>query len=385
MPALGQQLGNLIMKLRHWNTFVFIFTLFAAAACDEPAPIGVGFVGGLSGRVADLGISGRNGVVLAIEEQNKNGGINGRKIQLHVMDDKQDPETVKTAVGELIDKKVSAIIGPMTSAMAVVAVPLINEAGVVMVSPTVTTKLLTGRDDYFFRVIAHTKAYANRSAIYHRQKLGLSRIAAIYDIRNRAYTESWLEDFQETFQGLGGKIVSKVSFWSGRDRDFRNLARRALDGGADGVLVISNSVDAALLIQRIREINSSVNLITAEWAATERLVELGGKATEGIHAAQFIDRDSVAPSFIAFRRAYVDRFGEEPGFAGMAGYDAAKLTIKALEGSDAKGGEALRQTILNIGRFPGVQDTIIIDRFGEANRTTFITTVRDGKFKVVRE
>ena len=48
--------------------------------CDRKKPIKVGFVGDLTGHVSDLGIAGRNGVVLAVEEVNKAGGIHGRPI-----------------------------------------------------------------------------------------------------------------------------------------------------------------------------------------------------------------------------------------------------------------------------------------------------------------
>ncbi|MEN8687913.1 MAG: amino acid ABC transporter substrate-binding protein, partial [Desulfuromonadales bacterium] len=42
-------------------------------ACDEARPMKIGFVGGMTGRVADLGIAGRDGVIFAIEEKNQAG------------------------------------------------------------------------------------------------------------------------------------------------------------------------------------------------------------------------------------------------------------------------------------------------------------------------
>jgi ABC-type branched-subunit amino acid transport system substrate-binding protein len=55
--------------------------------CDRKKPIKVGFVGDLTGHVSDLGIAGGNGVILAIEEVNKAGGIHGRPIELITRDD----------------------------------------------------------------------------------------------------------------------------------------------------------------------------------------------------------------------------------------------------------------------------------------------------------
>ena len=63
-------------------------------------------------------------------------------------------EVAAQVVRKLIDLKVDAIIGPTTSSMAMAALPLINAAGVVMIAPTVSTRQLSGIDDYFFRVVA---------------------------------------------------------------------------------------------------------------------------------------------------------------------------------------------------------------------------------------
>lgn len=60
------------------------------AGCSPPKPLRIGFLGGLSGRAADLGVSGRNGVTIAIELRNQAGGIKGRMVKLLAEDDQQD-------------------------------------------------------------------------------------------------------------------------------------------------------------------------------------------------------------------------------------------------------------------------------------------------------
>lgn len=56
------------------------------AGCSDPQPIRIGLIAGLSDRGSDFGESVRNGVILAVEEQNAAGGINGRPIELIVRD-----------------------------------------------------------------------------------------------------------------------------------------------------------------------------------------------------------------------------------------------------------------------------------------------------------
>ncbi|MGM0611741.1 MAG: ABC transporter substrate-binding protein, partial [Thermodesulfobacteriota bacterium] len=71
--------------------FLVLFLLFSCVfflfACGERNKILVGFSGPLTGKYSDLGVQGRNGVTLAIEEINAQGGLNGRKLELIPKDD----------------------------------------------------------------------------------------------------------------------------------------------------------------------------------------------------------------------------------------------------------------------------------------------------------
>lgn len=172
---------------------------------SPPEPILIGFVGGTSGRVADLGIAGRDAVLLAVELRNQAGGVAGRKVKLLIKDDEQQPEVAERAVRELIDRGVVAIVGPMTSAMAIAVVPIADEAKVLLMSPTASTDALAGLDDYFFRVNASTLDNASRIARYHLDQHATRRLAVAYDLRNQSYTESWLEGFRATYVQGGGE------------------------------------------------------------------------------------------------------------------------------------------------------------------------------------
>jgi branched-chain amino acid transport system substrate-binding protein len=362
---------------------VLILLFLVPAACTrEQHPVKLGFVGALTGRGADLGVAGRNGAMLAIEQRNAAGGIKGRPVELLVRDDEQSTETARRAVAELIGQNVPAIIGPMTSGMAIATVPLVNASRVIMMSPTVTTNELCGKDDNFFRVISATREYAEKNARYQFDKLGHRNAAALYDLNNKAYTECWLNDFRTTFEGLGGTMLAVQTFSSGSDTVFTGKVRELLAGKPDVMVIISNSVDAAIICQQARKIDPRVSFTLAEWATTERLLELGGKAVEGAYLDQFFNRDDTSPSFMTFLREYRQRFGMDPGFAGVAAFDATNVVLDALARKGTR--QDLKEFILATGSFTGVQQKISFDRFGDARRTTYVSTIRDGRF-VVKE
>lgn len=372
----------MIMRGKHslsWPGAVALSLLLAA--CAPPEPVRIGFLGGVSGRVADLGIAGRDGALLAVDMANARDGVAGRPVELLIEDDGQDPEQARAALMRLIARNVVAVVGPMTSAIAVAVVPQADAAGLTLVSPTVTTNALTGLDDHFFRVLAPTSAHVAKSAEHYFHERGLRRLALAYDLRNQAYAESWAGDFRTAFVAAGGAIVDEESFVSSEAIHFSELAGRLLDRTPDGVIVIANSVDTALLIQKIRQRDAAVVIGTSEWAATERLTELGGRAVEGVVVAQYLDRDSDSPSYLAFRAAYRSRFGAEPGFPGLTAFDATNVVLEAF--ASRQPGQSLKQAILARGEFAGVQGPIRFDAAGDSRRGTFLSVIRDGKFQAL--
>lgn len=360
---------------------VVVLALCAVFGCGPGEPIRIGFVGGTSGRVADLGIDGRDAVILAVDQRNQAGGIAGRKVELLVRDDQQDAEQARRVVGELIGERVVAIVGPMTSAMAMAVVPLANEARVVLVSPTASTDQLANQDDHFFRVNASTQQNAIRVAAFHLRRSAFRRLAVVYDLHNRSYSESWLASFQSAYLAGGGEIVRTLGFASGEDVALLQVARDLLAARAEGVLIVANSMDTALFCQQIRKLDKEVPLITSEWAATERLIELGGNAVEGLLLAQNFDRNSSAPAYQAFRQAFQQRFRREPGFAGVIAFDAATIVLEALARSNA--GRQVKQSLLAMRRFDGLQEPLVFNEFGDMTRRLYMTAVRDGQFVVV--
>ena len=350
------------------------------AACSETEPWRFGFVGGLSGRISDLGGPARNGMLLAVEEINAQGGIDGRLVETVIKDDQQNPELAKAAVQHLLAQSVDVIIGPVTSSMAVSVVDLANQAETLMMGVTVTTNDLSGKNDFFLRTLSATAVHAAEVADYVYDVLGIRSFAVVYDLKNKSYSQGWANDFSRNFKARGGIDKQVLSFESGQPEELPEIATRLLEGSPEMVLFVTNSVDAALLAKLVRSQNESVAIGTSEWAGTERLIEMGGKYVEGAIVPQYLDRESQEPAYLVFLESYRKRFNQEPGFPGMIAYNATKAIISTLI-SDPNA-KALKQNILSTRRFSSVQGELIFDEFGDGRSKTYITKVEDGKFKV---
>ncbi|WP_163338900.1 ABC transporter substrate-binding protein [Desulfopila sp. IMCC35008] len=361
--------------------FILFLIGIQISGCRDRKPIKIGFIAGTSGRVADLGISGRDAIQMVVEKYNQNGGINGSRIELVIRDDQQDPELVRVLTQELIDSGVVAIIGPMTSDMAMAVTPLLDKHQVVAISPTATTRLLSGRDDFLFKVSSTTLMHATKSAIYHINNTDVRRIAVIYDQTNSSFSEDWLKCFKDTFSANGGEIIATTGFDSSKGKSFTQISSEMLRHEPDGILIIANSLESAILCQQIRRVNPDISISLADWGATERLLELGGKTVEGVTVVQTFDRNHPGKRYQNFRREYLKRYNREPGFPGVYTYDATDLLLAALARQE---GNNLKETILSIKNFPGLQSDFSFDTFGDVTRShVSISVVQNGKFVVL--
>jgi len=350
---------------------------FLLAGCDDPAPLRVGFIGGLTGSSADIGETSRNAVQLALEEANRAGGIDGRQLELLVRDDANNPQAAAAAVTDLKAAGVVAIIGPNLSSIAGGMVPVLNELELVTISPTVSALSFADNDDYFFRINWTTRDNA-RAYAQHYSELGYRHVAAAIDGNNRIFSESWLEEFAREFEKTGGEVVGSAVFDATENEGYARTAKELLAKNAEVVLLIANSIDTANLAQQIRKLDQKILLVAAEWAASERLVVLGGRAIDGLELVQSYDRGDNSQNYLNFSNAYRSQFQQEPDYASVAAYDAATVVIKALS---SQGKKTLKQALLDLGPVQGLQQEIAFNPYGDARRRAFFVVIRDGHFE----
>ncbi len=378
-------LNNFYFKNRYFHFLLFTSMLIGFGllqSCKPAEPVKIGYAGGLTGRVASLGIAGRDGVILAVEEINRAGGINGRPVSLIIKDDKQDAATARLVVKELLSENVAAIIGHMTSSMSSVTVPIINEGKVLMLSPTTSTNSLTGQDDYFFRVYPASATAATRMARHVFESMNISKMVVIYDTGNLSYTESLYIHFKNAYESLGGKIVSAITYKSGPDIQFMQLAEQIITNNPEGLFILANAMDTAMLCQQLSKINSLPPVVTGEWSATQDILEFGGKSVEGIRFYHTFNKNYTGNDFLKFRAAFKKRFGAEAGFAASHAYDATRVIIEALKKNEDTA--RLKETILNIGTFAGLQGKLVFDSYGDVEKSHFLMTIHDNRFQTLQ-
>lgn len=362
------------------SALIICIALVLTSCGKEPLKIGV--MADLTSRASGIGISGRNGIELAVDEINSNGGINGRKLSLIVKDDKGQPEEALKVDRELIEEGALLGIGHYASGTGIAGLKVFNDGNKLMISPTMSADSLTGIDDNFIRVIDSNKKQGEALAYAALSINGNRKIAIMYETNNKEYSQSVCEYFKLAYEKGGGQIVIEQGFQSSASMDFDKIANGIVESGADGALIVAGGMDLAIITQKIKLKNPEMDIYAGMWAMTEELITNGGRAVEGVILPGVYDINSEAPAYIDFLAAYRRAYNEEPNFSAIYAYETVYMIADALEACENKLDTAsIKQKLLEIGEYEGLQDNFSIDKYGDTGRGYYLFIINQAEFK----
>ena len=353
---------------------LFIYHLYFSS-------IKLGFSAGLSGLKSELGISGRNGAQLAVEEINRNGGIRGRKVELLVMGDKNNAETACVVDQKLAKQGVNIIIGHMVSSVAVDTVKNANENKILLISPTIATDELSHIDDNFIRVIASNKVQGYSLAKAVLRETTVRSIAIVYDENNASFARIIKENFEVQMKDSGASVVATASF---KNRsDFKNIISEVRESKAEGILLIASAIDAGMFCQQSRKQNLRLPVFSPMWTMTNDFIQAGGADAEGAYLISQVDLENEEATYVEFQKEYQERYGESPSFSSVLSYDAVRVAAVAIQEAGTDSSDQVKDAILRVGEFSGLQGHIKLDGFGDVKNSYYLYRVQDGVFKKV--
>lgn len=357
---------------------VIIFIFFIILRSNS---IKIGFVAQLTGIQSELGIQERNGVQLAVEEINNNGGVAGQKIELIVKDDLGTEIGAKDAVKELIDSGVVAIIGHATSSQTGYGLEIANQYQKIMISPTASTYKLSGIDDYLLRAVTSNKERSEKFAIHILENRKIDELVAVLDTDNAEYVESYWEAFGSIYKKQGN-VVEVIKFSSKEQPDFNVIASKIELIKSKGVFVVANDYDTAMIAQALRNISNTASIFASSWAQTQTLINHGGQAVEGIEIEVVYPQDGKSDKYMNFNNTYKNKFGVDASFGAAFGYESMGILKLALEKNNGKE-KGLKKTLLEIKDFEGLLDTFDMDKYGDVQRPFYFSVIKEGKFSTV--
>jgi branched-chain amino acid transport system substrate-binding protein len=313
----------------------------------------IGEYGSLTGPQGTFGTSTHNGIMMAADEVNAAGGINGRKVKILTEDDQSKAEEAATTVSKLISQNsVVAILGEVASSASIAAAPICQSNKVPMVTPSSTNPEVTKKGDYIFRMCFTDDYQGHSMADYVAKQLGIKTAAILTDVKND-YSVYLGRYFEERFTADGGKIVARASYSNG-DSDFRAQLTSIKPSNPQILFVPGYYTDVGQIAQQARDLGISAPLVGGDGWESPTLIQIGGKALEGCYYANHYFYADPAPVVHDFVEKYKQRYKASPDAMAALAYDAMHVLAEAMKRAKKLDGPTLRDAIAATKNYPGV-------------------------------
>ena len=336
----------------------------------ERAPLKIGLLMSFTGGSSDRSAWRERGFLLAIEHVNGAGGVFGLDVESARGDTGTDSETAVAEARRLVETEgVHAIVGPSSSANSLpVAERVTGPAGVVNISPSATSPLLTNANDgdFFFRAALADTAQGPVLARVTRER-GFDNVGVIYV--DDAYGRGLAESFGEAWTGQ----ISLSAVERGQGSYLDALAQTA-EGGAQALVIIASGTDAETIVRESLDSGLFDKFTFGDAAKSPNLVRsVGGGRLGGMYGTAGTSAPG-SESAAQWERAFLDEHGELPAFAYVKEtYDAVVAIALAAEAAGAADGAAIRDRLRAVASAPGERVLAGPDGVAEGLRI-----VRDG-------
>jgi branched-chain amino acid transport system substrate-binding protein len=350
----------------------------SAADADE---IIIGEYASLTGTTATFGVSTHNGVLLAIEEANAAGGINGKKIKLITEDDRSKADEARVVVTKLVTQnKAVAVLGEVASTRSMTAAPVCQQYKVPMVSPSSTNPEVTRKGDYIFRVCFTDDFQAAVVGKFAYDK-GYRKAAIFKDMKND-YSVAFADNFAKSFIKQGGKVVGEQSYQEG-DTDFKSQLNSLKAAGPDAILCPGYYSEVGTIARQAREIGLNVPILGGDGWDSPKLVPGAGTALNGCFFSNHrFSRELELPEIKAFIANFKKKYNENPDALAALGYDAAGLVVDAMKRATKLDGPGIRDAIAQTKGYKGVTGVITLDQNRNARKEALILRIDGEVFRV---
>ncbi|MEW6381507.1 MAG: ABC transporter substrate-binding protein [bacterium] len=358
--------------------------IMQSGCAQKENTIKIGGVGPVTGGAATYGISTRNACRMAVEEINRQGGIEagGKKYKIDLIfeDDEGRPESAANAYRKLIDQDgVAAIVGTVMSKCSLAGAPIAQEAHVPMISNASTNPQVTLVGDYIFRACFIDPFQGRIMANFAFTSLGKRRAAVLFDNGND-YNKGLAEFFKVRFTELGGEIVAYEAFTDeDKTQDFSAQLTKIKAAGPDILFLPNYYSSVALIAKQARAMGIDVPMIGGDGWDSPQLMVLGKEAVEGNFFSTHFSKDDPSPQVQKFVKSYAEKYQQDPDALAALAYDACLILFEALRTARSLKGEDIRDALKNIRNFAAVSGQITFDAQRNPIKGAVIVKIENGR------
>jgi branched-chain amino acid transport system substrate-binding protein len=318
------------------------------------------------------------GIDMAVEEINREGGIGGQKLVLLKLDDASEVTTGMAAAKRLTENSsVKAVIGHKSSYISIPASAIYEEAGLVMLSPSSTSPELTkDGGGTTFRMIPSDEVLAWKLAEY-LVDTDITKIVLYYT--EDSYGKGLADAFEDQASLYGITVIDRFYNYLGTE-DLQRQERKWRAFGYDGFFVAASVADGSKFIYDIRQAGIEGIFVGGNALDNASFMEEAGVDKEHIVIGSVFDPEgnAVAESYI---QEFTDRYGQAPDIYAALGYDSVRILGDALGNTSNYDRSEIASELIKLSKWTGVcGDHDISENGDDIGDLVVIKELRDGTF-----
>ncbi|WP_311537549.1 ABC transporter substrate-binding protein [uncultured Anaerococcus sp.] len=334
----------------------------------------------LTGPLSIYGQTTNNGIKLAIEEVNANGGILGKKVDWVEYDDKGEITDAVTNYNKLMEDKVDAIFGGVPSKPALaIAESSVND-GVLYITPTATQANITEGKPNVFRTCFTDPFQGEVLAHFSKEKLNAKKVAIL---RNQSsdFSMGVADVFEKKAKELGMEVVADESYGDS-DTDFKAQLTNVRGQNPDVLFIPDYYEKVALIAPQVKEAGIDATLVGADgWDTVLSVMdESSFSSLDNSYFSNQFTLEDPSEEVQTFLKNYKEKFGENPSTFAAEGYDTVYLYKQAVEAAGttewAKVIDALKKV-----EFKGVTGSFTYDENNNPIKTAKMIRIENGEYK----
>jgi branched-chain amino acid transport system substrate-binding protein len=274
-------------RARRVQVVLVSLVLSGATACaalnNAPAaqsgPIKIGMVTSLTGNYAPLGTNDKLAAQQIVDGVNGKSGINGRKIELDIVDDGSDPNQSVIQFNNVIGDGVVAVLGPPQSTADLAIKPVANDKKMPTVSLGAADDQVVPVTPYMW-MTAPLSSQVAKTCVDFIKGQGKSKLAMMYDTKN-AYAVAGHDATKKILDQAGIQLIDDETFETTQTNFAPQLAK-ITDARPDFLLVWATGAPPVVITKAWADLKSGIPLMMTAAEASTLYVQPSGPAAEGV-------------------------------------------------------------------------------------------------------
>ena len=357
-----------------------------AAQTEAKKAFKVGGIGPTTGGAAVYGQAVKNGIQIAIDEINSNGGYNGFQVEYKFEDDEHDAEKSVNAYNSLKDWGMQLLIGTVTSSPCIAVADKTLEDNMFQITPS-GSAVECAANPNVFRMCFSDPNQGIASAQYISSHNLAKKVGIIYDSSD-VYSSGITDKFRSEAAGKNFEIVAEEQFTADNKTDFTTQLTKIKAAGADLVFLPFYYTEAALVLNQAKQMDYAPVFFGCD--GMDGILTLEGFDTslaEGLMLLTPFSADATDDLTKNFVKKYQEKYGEIPNQFAADAYDCAYTLKLVIEKSGANPSSsvsdicnALKSAMTSITQKGLTGDSISWQANGEPNKTPKAVVIKNGVY-----